>query len=310
MKLPNEFIKTAKICGIEHLTNSQGHFFVEKNKVLSAGYPEGVEMVSNELENGVEAKVVVKKGMKIQEPLFFCFGMLDEKYDQKVFPNLEIQEEAEVKIVAHCSFPHAVDVQHKMEAVFEIGKNAKLEYEEHHYHGKKSGATVIPKMIVKVAKGGELVSNFNLSKGTVGQTKIEVEVHLADSAKAQIGTKVMGTGLKDDISIVDRVYLNGINSKSLIKMRAAAKNGGKVMMQGETYANADGAQGHVDCQEIVIGKNSVARAIPIVEVNHENARVTHEAAVGKVNQKELETLMTRGLTEDEATEMIIEAMLR
>jgi len=45
-------------------------------------------------------------------------------------------------------------------------------------------------------------------------------------------------------------------------------------------------------------------------VRNENARVTHEASVGKINQKELETLMTRGLSEDEATELIIEAMMR
>jgi hypothetical protein len=93
-------------------------------------------------------------------------------------------------------------------------------------------------------------------------------------------------------------------------MRAAATNGGKVLMQGETIAQAAGAVGHVDCQEIVVGKGSYAKAIPIVEVTHPEARVTHEASVGKINQKELETLMTRGLSEEEATEMIIEAMMR
>jgi hypothetical protein len=92
-------------------------------------------------------------------------------------------------------------------------------------------------------------------------------------------------------------------------MRAAAKNGGKVWMQGETFAKAPGAFGHIDCQEIVIGQNSSAKAIPIVEVTNDQARVTHEASVGKINQKELETLMTRGLTEDEATEVVIGALM-
>jgi Fe-S cluster assembly scaffold protein SufB len=96
----------------------------------------------------------------------------------------------------------------------------------------------------------------------------------------------------------------------LIKMRAAAKNGGRVFMQGETYANAAGAMGHVDCQEIVSGEGSIAKAVPIVEVSNDQARVTHEASVGKINQKELETLMTRGLDDEEATDLIIEAMMR
>ncbi len=45
--------------------------------------------------------------------------------------------------------------------------------------------------------------------------------------------------------------------------------------------------GHVDCQEIVSGADSVAKAVPIVEVSNDQARVTHEASVGKINQKEL-----------------------
>jgi hypothetical protein len=80
-------------------------------------------------------------------------------------------------------------------------------------------------------------------------------------------------------------------------------------MMGITEASAPGATGHVDCKEIVQGVGSRARAIPIVRVTDENARVTHEAAVGKVSQKELDTLMARGLTEEEAIDMIIKGML-
>lgn len=93
-------------------------------------------------------------------------------------------------------------------------------------------------------------------------------------------------------------------------MRAAAKNGGTVLMQGETYAKSAGCIGHVDCQEILSGEGSVARAVPIVEVSNDDARVTHEASVGKINQKKLETLMTRGLNEEEASELIINSLLK
>jgi hypothetical protein len=112
------------------------------------------------------------------------------------------------------------------------------------------------------------------------------------------------------VEIQDKVYMKGENAKSLIKMRAAARNGGSVWMQGETYAEEKDCRGHVDCQEIVVGEGSRARAVPIVEVGNESARVTHEASVGKVNQKELETLMTRGLEEEKATDLIIDAIMR
>ena len=99
-------------------------------------------------------------------------------------------------------------------------------------------------------------------------------------------------------------------SQSLIKSRAAAIGGGSVFLQGETVALAKGACGHIDCQEIIVGEKSAAKAIPIVEVRHPEARVTHEASVGKVNQKELETLMTRGLSEEEATDFIVRGAIK
>jgi hypothetical protein len=54
---------------------------------------------------------------------------------------------------------------------------------------------------------------------------------------------------------------------------------------------------------------AVARAVPIVQVDHPQAHVTHEAAIGSVDSKQLQTLMSRGLSEDDATEMIIDGLL-
>jgi len=73
-------------------------------------------------------------------------------------------------------------------------------------------------------------------------------------------------------------------------------------------ATAAHARGHVDCKEIV-QDSAVATAVPIVEVRHPQARITHEAAIGSVDSKQLETLMSRGLSEEEAVGMIIEGLL-
>jgi len=258
----------------------------------------------------IRPEVRIARNVKLKEPLFFCFGLKGKTEEQLVAPYVLVESGAEVTIVAHCSFPHAEDALHSMEGIFEIGEGAIFKYNEHHYHGEKSGARVLPKLKVKIAQGGEFSSNFNLSKGSVGKVVIEVEAFLEKEAKILIESKVLGKNGKDDIQIIDKVYLNGEDSRAVIKMRAAAKDGGKVFMQGEMYARAAGAAGHVDCQEIVVGIGSTAKAVPIVEVSHEEARVTHEASVGKINQKELETLMTRGLDENQATEMIIEAMMK
>jgi Fe-S cluster assembly scaffold protein SufB len=50
--------------------------------------------------------------------------------------------------------------------------------------------------------------------------------------------------------------------------------------------------------------------VPIVRVRHPEAQVTHEAAIGTVDQTQLETLMAHGLTPDEAIELVISGLLR
>jgi hypothetical protein len=65
----------------------------------------------------------------------------------------------------------------------------------------------------------------------------------------------------------------------------------------------------VDCREIIKDR-AIGRAIPIVQVTHPLAKVTHEAAIGTVDKKELETFMAHGLDPEQATELIVSGMLQ
>ncbi|MCK4475548.1 MAG: SufD family Fe-S cluster assembly protein [Methanophagales archaeon] len=96
----------------------------------------------------------------------------------------------------------------------------------------------------------------------------------------------------------------------MIKTRAVLKDRAKAEVIGETYGNAPFARGHVDCVEVLTGKEATAKAIPIVSVRDEHAKVTHEAAIGSVDKKQMETLMARGLTEEEAIDVIVRGILR
>ena len=57
-------------------------------------------------------------------------------------------------------------------------------------------------------------------------------------------------------------------------------------------------------------RNADATAIPIVRVFHPEAKITHEAAIGSSDKKKLETLMARGLSPEQAVELIVSGILR
>ena len=166
---------------------------------------------------------------------------------------------------------------------------------------------VVPKAIVSVGAGAQYFSDFILVKGRVGQLHIDYVVQVAASAVAELTSKVFGRG-NDLIQIKEKMIMAGENAKGSLKP-CGDRTGRSGRNEGIMEAHAKGARGHMDCREIIKDR-AVGRAIPIVEVTHSEAKVTHEAAIGTVDKKELETLMAHGLDPEQATELIVSGMLQ
>ena len=222
--------------------------------------------------------------------------------------DVKFEKDSEASFIAHCIFPKAEKVKHIMDAVIDIGENATMRYSEVHYHGIYGGIEVYPKAVVKIGKKGKYFTDFLLVNGRVGTLEIDYSVKVGENAVTEITARVFGHE-DDNISIMDKVALDGANSKGLIKTRVAIEDNAQAQVTGITEGNAPGARGHVDCMEIVKDK-AVAKAIPIVMVRNSLAKVTHEAAIGSVDKKQLETLMAHGLDPEEAIDVIVRGILK
>lgn len=311
LNLPAQFIKSARRCGYNidlMKAKDATHLFIESDKILSSQKQKGLDLEAEKSGEDIKISLNIKEVLK--RPIFLCFGILSPKGNQTILLDLILKEKAKAEIFTHCSFPLAEDIVHQMRARVRLEKGSRLFYEERHYHGEFFGSFVWPDFEVVVNKNAYLNHNFILNQGTVGKLRLDFRGELKENAFCEVLAKVVGRGGCDDININDRIILTGENSRSLIKMRAVPANGGKVLAKGKMTALASGCRGHIDCEEIVIGENSIAYALPIIEVKHPEAHITHEASVGKVNQRELESLMTRGLSEEEAIDFIISGKMK
>jgi Fe-S cluster assembly scaffold protein SufB len=274
------------------------HLAASGHKILSINDVEGLEVQAKETLHGISAKVIVKEGTKIKNPVHLCFGILHKKGTQKIKIDVKLQKDASAHLIAHCIFPKAEKVKHIMDAVVEVGENSEMRYSETHYHGLYGGIEVIPKAVVTVSRNGGYFTDFNLITGRVGTLSIDYEVEASENAVTELTARVFGHA-DDDIKIKEKVVLSGKDSRGLIKTRVALEDSAMAEVTGITEGNAEGARGHVDCMEIV-KDNAIAKAIPIVNVTHPLAKVTHEAAIGSVDKRQMETLMAHGLTPEEA----------
>ena len=284
------------------------HLAASGHRILSSRTVEGLDVDARETADGISANVTVRAGVKLRNPVHMCFGVLHAKGTQKIDMRVTLEEGASAHFIAHCLFPKAEKVRHIMDATVAVGDGAEMRYSETHYHGPYGGVEVVPKLAVTVGRKARYFTEFTLTTGRVGRLAIDYTVHAGEDAVTELTARVFGHGT-DDIMITERVLLEGRNARGLIKTRVAVEDDATVEVTGVTEGNADGARGHVDCMEIVKDR-AIARAVPIVQVNNPGAKVTHEAAIGSVDKRQMETLMAHGLSPAEAVEVIVKGILR
>jgi Fe-S cluster assembly scaffold protein SufB len=233
--------------------------------------------------------------------------LLPEEGEQQIGMHVEIEEDAAASVLAHCTFPNAVNVRHAMEAEITVAAGARYEYFERHVHGPHGGVLVLPKARVHVLEGARFRTEFELLSGRVGRMEIDYEVDVAAHGALEMLARVFGR--EDDTVILHETgHLNGEYARAALQSHIALRGRARGEVFNTITADAPYARGHVDCKEIVQDE-AVARAVPIVQVSNPRAHVTHEAAIGSVDSKQLQTLMSRGLSEDKAVDLIIEGLL-
>lgn len=282
---------------------------INGNKVLAKNVSEGVHVETIEMEEGVEVYITIDDDVQMKNPVHMCFGLLHKKGTQKIISHYKIGKRVKVSFLAHCIFPNPEHIVHQMDADIYIGDESSLFYNEIHYHGNEGTIDVLPKGKIKVGRGGKYFSEFKLVEGKVGNFDMDYVVDVDDNGVAELSTKLYGKQ-DDTIKVKESIYLNGISSKGIAKTRIVNTDSSKSEVLGEVIGNGDYSRGHVDCTEIIEGNNASASAVPLVKVTNPKAKVTHEAAIGSVDKNQIETLMARGLTENEAIDIIIKGLLK
>lgn len=284
------------------------HLVLERDKVLGAHEVDGLNVDAEKTEAGrVKVNIVIKEGNVIEKPVHMCFGVLPQEGVQKIDMNIEVEAEASVKIMADCVFPNAVKVQHIMDAQIHVAEGGSYIYEENHFHGEDGGVEVIATANIEMDTDSTLKTLFTLREGRVGKIDFDYEAAMGAHSTVEMLARISGYG-DDKIKIREAGQLNGTGARGLLDTKIAIREQAEADIYNELIARAADAKGHVDCTEI-IKDEAVARAVPIVEVRHPQAKVTHEAAIGSVDNTQLQTLMARGLKEEEAAEVIIQGLL-
>ena len=229
---------------------------------------------------------------------------------ETVYNDFYIGEGADVLIIAGCGIHNCGEQQSEHSGVhsFHVGKGAKVRYVEKHYaEGDGRGENVMnPTTRVEIEEGGRMEMETTQIKG-VDSTLRETDIEMGAGAKLYVMEKLMTHDEQTAESNME-VRLNGEGSSAQIISRSVAKGTSRQVFHPKAVGN-NKCHAHIQCDSIIMDHAKIS-SIPAIEANDADAQVVHEAAIGRINNDQLLKLMTFGMSEEEAEEVIIEGFLK
>lgn len=100
-------------------------------------------------------------------------------------------------------------------------------------------------------------------------------------------------------------------TSSTISSKSISKDGGRTSYRGllKVYPGAEGVKSNVRCDALLLDEASRSDTYPYIEVDEDKVTIGHEASVSKIGEEQLFYLMSRGLTEAEASTMIVSGFI-
>jgi Fe-S cluster assembly protein SufB len=248
--------------------------------------------------------IYVPKGIKVELPLQAYFRMNTKNSGQFEHTLIIVDEGSDVHYIEGCSAPiHTEDSLHAGCVEIHVLKNAKVRYSsienwsKNVYNLNTKRAVVHENSIIEWVNGnlGSKITMLYPCSLLVGKNSKSDYIGVAYAGKDQYqdtGCKVYHLAENTSSNILSKGISidNGVSSyRGLVKIKKGCEN----------------SKSFVKCDGLMLDNKSKASTFPAMDVEENNVDVSHEAAIGKIGEDQLFYLMSRGLSEQDATKMIV-----
>jgi hypothetical protein len=247
----------------------------------------------------------VAENAKIRFPAQSCFLLKKNRSEQILHNVIVLDPGSELHLITGCTAA-SYDSMGKHTALTEIyvRKGATLTYTM--VHDWAPEVEVRPRTGVLVEQGGTYLSNY-IALTKVKHVDTNPLVVVQEGATARLNS-ILYAKEGSFFDVGGRITLQGVGASGEILSRVVATRS-RVISRGLIEGANEGTKGHMECNGIILDDKAVISAVPELKATYPDTELSHEAAVGKIAGEQLNYLMTRGLSEDEARSLIIRGFL-
>lgn len=248
--------------------------------------------------------IYVPKGVQCTVPLQAYFRINSENMGQFERTLIIADEGSSVHYVEGCTAPiYSTNSLHSAVVEIIVKKDARVRYTT-----IQNWAPNIYNLVTKRAVAEENAT-MEWVDGNIGSKltmKYPAVILKGRGAKGMVlSIAIAGKGQHQDAG-AKMIHLAPDTSSTIVS-KSISKHGGKVTYRGLASfgRNAEGAKANIKCDTLIMDNESTSDTIPYNEIMNDNITLEHEATVSKVSEDQLFYLMSRGLSDAEATQMIV-----
>ncbi len=252
--------------------------------------------------------IYIPKNVKVDLPLQAYFRMNSEKMGQFEHTLIIVDEGAEVHYLEGCSSPiYTNNSLHAGCVEIFVYKNAKARYSSIENWSKNTYNLNTKRAIVE--ENG-VIEWVNGNMGSKITQLYPCSVLIGEKSRSDfLGIAFANKGQNQDTGT--KVYHLAKNTTSTIQSKSISKGGGITTYRGliKVAKGCTGVKCNVECDALMADNQSQSNTIPVMEINETDVDIAHEATVGRIGDEQIFYLMSRGLTEEQAVNMIVSGFI-
>lgn len=248
--------------------------------------------------------IYVPKGVKVELPLQAYFRMNAEAGGQFEHTLIIADEGSEVDYIEGCSAPRFTkNALHAGGVEIFVKKNATVRYFSIENWSKNTYNLNTKRGLVDAEGRLEWVSG-NMGSGVTMLYPSSI-LRGEGASTDNLGVAVAGPGQNQDVGA--KAFHVAPNTRSVTRSRSISFGGGRCAFRGivRISANAPKSECSVTCDALLMDEKSIADTYPHMEIRNNDVTAAHEAKTGKIGEEELFYLMSRGLSEERAIQLIV-----
>jgi uncharacterized protein len=274
-------------------------------KLVNKDKDEYTKKVAAEYSGGYFMRIL--KGAEIAFPLQSCMMITQHNLEQKVHNIIIAEEDSKAHIITSCvQHSNVPNATHMGISEIYVKKGAMLNFTMIHQWSEQT--LVRPRSAAQIDDKATFVSNYVCMTPVRDVQMYPVAYCKGDESRVSFNSIVYGHK-NSLLDLGSKAVLTGRDSKAEMVSRAIAREGSKMIIRAMVEGDNTECKGHLECRGLLMDNESFMQSIPELIAKKKGVEITHEAAVGKISEKEITYLMTRKLSRDQAVSLIIRGFM-